>query len=160
MLEPKYLDNPGSQTKSTALTFSLNSWYVFWKKSQLKVHPDVTFSCYRTIIAPPQSIQTKFYICSVILMYFRSYSICHWRSKCVCMWLLLKSTSLRKSIRSGINFKYWNTFNVMRVLHCISVRKGEMQNYFTHDSEGRFSFCHFVSSMSDHIFWLLSLIFV
>ena len=42
----------------------------------------------------------------------------------VCMWT---------SIRSGVHSKYWDIYNVMRVLHCISVRKGEMQNYFTLD---------------------------
>ena len=37
------------------------------------------------------------------------------------------------SIRSGVNSKYWNIFNVMRVSHCISIGKGEMQNYYTFD---------------------------
>ena len=77
MLKPKYVDNPGAKTKCTALTFSLNSLYIFRKISQPKVHVDVTISCYRTIIPPRQNIQTKFYICSVILVYFRSDSVCH-----------------------------------------------------------------------------------
>ena len=69
MLKLKYLDNPGTIIKCTALTFSLNSWYIFWKKkSQPKVHPDVTISCYRTIIPPtktykPNSISAQLFGC-------------------------------------------------------------------------------------------------
>ena len=33
MLKPKYFDNPGAKTKCTTLTFSLNSWYIFWEKN-------------------------------------------------------------------------------------------------------------------------------
>ena len=45
--------------------------------------------------------------------------------------------------------------NVMGVLHCISIRKGEMQTCLRlteQPSVGVFSFCHCVSPTSDHNF--------
>ena len=61
MLKLKYLASPGAKTKCNALTLSLKFLvYFLKKKSQPKVHPGVTTSCYRTIIQPRQNIQTKF----------------------------------------------------------------------------------------------------
>ena len=72
MLKAKYLDNPGAKTECTALTFLLISWYIFSKKSQPKVHPDITISCYRTIFQPCENIETKFIHVSAQLFWCNS----------------------------------------------------------------------------------------
>ena len=93
MLKPKYLDNPGSKTKCTALTFSLSSWNIFWKKKTAKSAPD----CYYFMLpndnpAPPKHTNPVLYLLSYSDVFPIGQRLSLKVEMSVCRWLLTKST--------------------------------------------------------------------
>lgn len=70
MSEPKYSDSPGAETKCTALYFSLIYWYMYIvRKKHSRMCTRMWNFMLQAIIPSCQNIRTKFYFCSVILMY-------------------------------------------------------------------------------------------
>ena len=130
MLKLKYLDSLGAaETKCTALTFSLKFFVFFFLKI---IIADSASGCYYFILPNDKPTPPKY---TNQILYLLSYSgVFPTRQRSSlkvenssCMWLLMKPTvedfSLRQTIRSGVNSKYWNILYVMRISHCISIAR-------------------------------------
>ena len=106
MLKPKYLDNPGTKTKCTALTFLLNSWDISWR--QKKNTAERSHGCYYFMLpnnnpTPPKHTNQILYLFNYSGVFPIRQHLSLNVEMSVCLWLLMRPTSLWNSIRSVVN---------------------------------------------------------